>query len=59
MWGFSSSPCIYRDTVIVYAGSEQAKEGHVFAFNIKNGDVTWSAPAGKMSYASVQTIDVL
>jgi len=27
MWGFSSSPSIYQNTVIVHAGSEQAKEG--------------------------------
>lgn len=59
MWGFSSSPCVYGGTVIVHAGSEQAKEGHIFAFSTQNGEVAWSAPAGKMSYASVQTIDVL
>ncbi len=59
MWGFSSSPCVYQGNVIVYAGTEQAKEGHVYALNIQNGEVAWSAPAGKMSYASVQMVDVL
>lgn len=59
MWGFSSSPLVYHDTVIVYAGYEQEQDGHIFAFDDQNGEVVWSAPAGKMSYASVQAIDVL
>ena len=59
MWGFSSSPLVYQDTVIVYAGNEAEQEGHIFAFNDADGEVAWSAPAGKMSYSSVQTIDVL
>ena len=59
MWGFSSSPLIYQGNVIVFAGSERAKEGAIFAFHVENGKVAWSKPAGKMSYASVQTIDIL
>ena len=59
MWGFSSSPLVYEGNVIVFAGSERAKEGAIFAFHIEDGEVAWSKPAGKMSYASVQTIDVL
>lgn len=59
MWGFSSSPLVYEGKVIVYAGSERNESGKVFALNAENGEVTWSAPAGKMSYASVQAIDVL
>jgi hypothetical protein len=59
MWGFSSSPLIQQGKVIVYAGSEQAETGHIFAFDDNSHAVAWSKPAGKMSYASVQTIDVL
>jgi outer membrane protein assembly factor BamB len=59
MWGCSSSPLVYEGKVIVFAGSEQAEEGRIFAFNADGGKVAWSAPAGKLSYASVQTLDVL
>jgi outer membrane protein assembly factor BamB len=59
MWGFSSSPLVYQDKVIVYAGSEQKEKGHIYAFDIESGEKAWSAPAGKMSYASVQVLDVL
>jgi outer membrane protein assembly factor BamB len=59
MWGYSSSPLVYENTVIVYAGNEREKAGTVFAFNKDNGEVVWSAPAGNKSYASVQTIDLL
>lgn len=59
MWGFSSSPLVYQDTVIVYAGNEEVEPGHIFALKTENGEVAWSAPAGKMSYGSVQEIDVL
>lgn len=59
MWGFSSSPCIHQGKVLVYAGSEQGEEGHIFALNTANGEVAWSTPAGKLSYASVQTMEIL
>jgi outer membrane protein assembly factor BamB len=59
MWGFSSSPLVHQGTVIVHAGSEREETGKIFAFNDRDGEVVWSAPAGKMSYASVQTIDLL
>jgi outer membrane protein assembly factor BamB len=45
--------------VIVYAGNEQGKEGHILALKSANGEVAWSAPAGKMSYASVQKLELL
>lgn len=59
MWGFSSSPIIHHGKVLVYAGSERGKEGHIFALNTTNGEAAWSTPAGKLSYASVQTIEIL
>lgn len=59
MWGFSSSPCVSQGAVIVYAGNEGESEGRIFAFKSDDGEIAWSAAAGKMSYASVQTIELL
>jgi hypothetical protein len=59
MWGFSSSPLVYDGKVIVFAGSEQGQEGRIFAFDDNSSAEAWSSPAGRLSYASVQTIDVL
>lgn len=59
MWGFSSSPFVHNGLVIVHAGNENAKEGRIFALRAENGEVAWSARAGKMSYASVQTLEIL
>jgi outer membrane protein assembly factor BamB len=59
MWGFSSSPLGYGDTVIVYAGNEAGEEGHLYAFRCADGEVAWTAKAGKFSYASAQTVDLL
>ena len=50
MWGFASSPLIVDQLVIIYAGGEGDK-GTV-AFDCASGDLKWSAPAGKDSYAS-------
>jgi outer membrane protein assembly factor BamB len=57
MWGFSSSPCVENDTVIVHAGGKGDKG--VIAFHIHDGSIAWSAPAGEMSYSSVQKITLL
>lgn len=57
MWGFSASPCVENGTVILHAGGKDDKG--VIAFNIEDGSVAWSAPAGEMSYSSVQKITLL
>lgn len=57
MWGFSASPCVENDTVIVHAGGKGDKG--VVAFHIHDGSIAWSAPAGEMSYSSVQKITLL
>jgi outer membrane protein assembly factor BamB len=57
MWGFSASPCVENDTVIVHAGGKGDKG--VIAFHIHDGSIAWSAPAGEMSYSSVQKITLL
>ncbi len=49
-WGFSSSPLVVGDAVIVYAGG--AEDKGVFAYDIKSGEPRWSVPAGDHSYSS-------
>ena len=57
MWGFSCSPCIESGVVIVHAGGKGDKG--VIAFNVEDGQVAWTAPAGEMSYSTVQKIKLL
>ncbi len=57
MWGFSCSPCIDGGVVVVHAGGTGDKG--IVAFNAADGAVAWTAPAGEMSYASVQKITLL
>lgn len=56
MWGFSSSPLVIGDVAIVHAGG--ADDLGVLAFRKEDGEVSWTAPAGEMSYSSPQTITV-
>lgn len=57
MWGFSCSPCVDSGFVVVHAGGKGDKG--IVAFNVADGQVAWTAPAGEMSYASVQKIRLL
>lgn len=57
MWGFSCSPCVDSKLVVVHAGGKQDKG--VIALNVEDGKVAWTAPAGEMSYSSVQKIQLL
>ena len=57
MWGFSCSPCVESGFVIVHAGGKGDKG--IIAFNVEDGQVAWTAPAGEMSYSSVQKIKLL
>lgn len=54
MWGFSSSPLVFDDTIVVYAGGK-GDQG-VLAFDLESGKLRWNAPAGPMSYGSLQVI---
>jgi outer membrane protein assembly factor BamB len=49
-WGFSSSPLVIGDVVIVYAGG--ADDKGVFAYDVGSGEPRWSVPAGDHSYSS-------
>ncbi len=57
MWGFSSSPLVHQDLVIVHAGGKDDKG--ILAFDSNTGELRWSAPAGEQSYASVQLATLL
>jgi outer membrane protein assembly factor BamB len=52
MWGFSSSPLIVGDLVIVFVGGDSEKT--LLAYKTDSGRPAWTAPAGKVSYSSPQ-----
>ncbi len=52
MWGYSSSPLVVGDLVIVLAGGEGEK--NLLAYRTRSGDLAWTAAAGQTSYASPQ-----
>ena len=55
-WGFSSSPLVVNDLVIVHAGGE-GNLG-VLAYDADSGALRWGAPAGGHSYSSPQLLTV-
>ena len=52
MWGFSSSPLVVGDKVIIYAGG--ADDKGVIAYDTHSGEPRWKVPAGDHSYSSPQ-----
>lgn len=54
LWGYSSSPLVVRDVVIVFAGG--AKESSLLAFNTDSGEPAWQVNAGRHSYSSPQLV---
>ncbi len=56
MWGFSSSPLVVDDLVIVHAGG--AGDKGILAFASNSGELRWSAPSGSHSYSSPQLCQV-
>ena len=56
MWGFSSSPLVDGDLVSIHTAGK-ANNG-IMAFDIANGELKWSAPAGEQSYASPQIVSL-
>ena len=50
MWGFSCSPLVTSEHVIVYAAGKGDKG--TLALDRETGELKWSAPAGEHSYAS-------
>ncbi len=47
-WGFSSSPLVVEDLVVVYGGKD------LLAYRVPTGELAWSAPVGQGSYSSPQ-----
>ena len=50
VWGFSSSPLIVGNVVIVFAGDPAGKS--VVGYDRATGEVVWTAGTGRMSYSS-------
>lgn len=51
-WGFSSSPLVIDGLVVVHGGAPDGKA--VVAYDAATGEPRWFAPAGALSYSSVQ-----
>jgi outer membrane protein assembly factor BamB len=51
-WGFSASPLVVDDLVVVHSGAPDGKA--VVAYDLATGAPRWFAPAGALSYSSVQ-----
>lgn len=51
-WGFSSSPLIVDDLVVVHAGG--AGDKGIFAYDQADGSIRWQAASGDHSYSSPQ-----
>ena len=54
MWGFSSSPLVVGDLVIVYAGGPGDKG--LLAYRVADGKPAWSVATGPVSYSSPQLV---
>jgi hypothetical protein len=52
MWGFSASPLVVDQVVIVYAGGSGDKG--LLAFDLEKGSLRWSTACGNDSYSSPQ-----
>jgi outer membrane protein assembly factor BamB len=56
IWGFSSSPLVVNEIVIVFAGGEGQQ--NILAYRAESGEVAWTAPASHDSYASPQLVSL-
>ncbi|MEO1529700.1 MAG: PQQ-binding-like beta-propeller repeat protein [Planctomycetota bacterium] len=50
MWGFSSSPLVYGDNVVVFSGAGPGKS--LVSYDRETGEMRWSAGRGYLSYSS-------
>ena len=64
MWGFSSSPLVFDDAVVVFAGSDPnaseaaGSQRSVVAFDRSTGSRMWTGGTGNHSYSSPQLFDL-
>ncbi len=52
MWGFSSSPLVVENSVVVYGGAQPDKG--LVAYDATSGEPLWTAATGPISYSSAQ-----
>lgn len=57
MWGFSSSPLVVGQVVVVQVGGPGDKG--VLAFNVETGEPAWSVECGEDGYSSPQLCKIL
>lgn len=55
-WGFSSSPLVIHDLIVVHAGGSGDKG--LLAYDAETGQKRWGAPAGDHSYSSPQSATI-
>lgn len=55
MWGFSSSPLVTRNSVIVFAGGVGKA---LICYDRAQGDIRWSSGTGSLSYSSPHLADL-
>jgi outer membrane protein assembly factor BamB len=55
MWGYSGSPLVVGDLVIVYAGGG---DKGLAAYHATNGEPAWTAPTGTLGYSSPQLVSI-
>jgi outer membrane protein assembly factor BamB len=57
MWGFSASPLVVGNRVIVFTGARREEEGRaLLAYGCEKGELAWSVAAGHQSYGSAQAV---
>ncbi len=56
MWGFSSSPLVTENRVIVFAGG--AHDKGLVAYDAESGEPAWDAASGPISYSTAQLVNV-
>jgi outer membrane protein assembly factor BamB len=55
-WGFSSSPCVVKGVVSVYAGGPDGKA--VLGYDARTGKLKWAGGNGGHGYASTQLVEL-
>jgi outer membrane protein assembly factor BamB len=58
MWGFSSSPLVVGNLVVVFAGGADEDDKSLLAYRVDTGKPAWSAVAGRVSYSSPQLASI-
>jgi outer membrane protein assembly factor BamB len=56
VWGFASSPLLYKQSVVVFAGGSGGNS--VIAYNKDDGEILWTAGSGTHGYTSGQLVTI-